>query len=215
MKRATLSKIKLRNLSCGFIYSRINYESIEHDIILLIKASASITRISSLRVPAYNKIRENSITLATQNWIFRSLSLFQSNCTHRSNEQVKQATCFYFPEMSWLLAEHKGQVLRAEGRGWYNRTAGAVLAKSNNLFFFSFDMVLKYIHLENVRRKHWLNPMRMTPYLAMGSDTIIAKQGNSLLGLSLNRYVMTQIIYVYHFHQSQYFILRHFWWGNL
>ena len=57
-------------------------------------------------------------------------------------------------------------------------------------------MVPKYIYLENVRRKHCLNPMRMALYLAMGSDTVIAKQENSLLGLSLNRYVMTQIIHV-------------------
>ena len=70
-------------------------------------------------------------------------------------------------------------------------------------------MVLKYIYLENEGRKHCLNPMRMALCLAMGSDTIIAKQGNGLLELLLNRYVMTQIIHVYHFHQSQYFILRH------
>ena len=85
MKRATLSKTKLRNLSCGFIYSMINYGSTEHDIILLIKASPSVTRISSLRVSVHNKMRENSITLGTKNWIFRSSSLFQSNCTNRSN----------------------------------------------------------------------------------------------------------------------------------
>ena len=106
-------------------------------------------------------------------------------------------------------------MLRTEDRGPYNKTADQVLAKSNNLVFFSFDMVPKYIYLENVRRKHCLNPMRLALCLAMGSDIIIAKQGNSLLGLSLNRYVMTQIIYVYHFHQGQYFILRHFWSGNL
>ena len=135
MKRATLNKTKLRNLSCGFIYSRINYGSTDHDIILLIRASASITRISSLRVPVYNKMRENSITLATQNWIFRSSSLFQSNYIHRSSEQAKQATYFYFPEMSWLLAEHNGRVLRAESRGSNSRTAGWLLAKSNNLLF--------------------------------------------------------------------------------
>ena len=41
--------------------------------------------------------------------------------------------------------------------------------------------------------------------LAVGSDRIIAKQGNSLLGLSLNWYVMTQIVYVHHFYQSQFF----------
>ena len=187
MKRAKLNKTKLRNLSCGFIYSRINYGSTDHDIILLIKASASITRISSLRVPVYNKMRENSITLMTQNWIFRSSSLFQSNCTHRSNEQVKRATYFYFPEMSWLLAEHKGRVLRAEGRSRYNRTKCRVLAKSNNLVFFSFDMVLKYIRLENVPRKHWLNPMGMPPCLAMGNDTIIAKQGNSLFWIVIKQ----------------------------
>ena len=96
-------------------------------------------------------------------------------------------------------------MLRAEGQRPYNRTASQVLAKSNNLVFFSFDMVLKYIYLENVPRGHCLNPMRMALCLAMGSDTIIAKQGNSLLGLSLNRYVMTQIVHVYHFYQSQYF----------
>ena len=84
------------------------------------------------------------------------------------------------------------------------------MAKSNNLVFFSFDIVPKYIYLENVRRKHCLNPMRLALCLAMGSDRIIAKQGNSLLGLSLNRYVMTQIIYVYRLHRSQYFILKHF-----
>ena len=135
MKRATLSKTKLRNLSCGFIYSMINHGSTEHDIISLIKASPSITMISSLRVPVYNKMRENSITLATENWIFRSSSLFQSNCTHRSNEQ---ATCFYFLEMSWLLAEHKGRVLKAEGRVPYNRTAGGCWLNLITLFFSRF-----------------------------------------------------------------------------
>ena len=85
-------------------------------------------------------------------------------------------------------------MLRAEGRGLYNRTVGSVLDKSNNLVFFSFGMVSKNIYLENVRHKHHLNPMRLTLCLAMGSDRIIAKQGNSLLGLSLNRYVMTQKI---------------------
>ena len=70
-----------------------------------------------------------------------------------------------------------------------------MLAKSNNLVFFSFDTVPKYIYLENVRRKHFSNPMRLALCLAMGSDRIIAKERNSILGLSLNRYVMTQIIY--------------------
>ena len=93
-------------------------------------------------------------------------------------------------------------MLRAEGRGPNNRTACRVLAKSNNLVFLSFDMVPKYIYLESVRHKHCLNPMRLALCLVMGSDIIIAKQGNSLLALSLNRYVMTQIIYVYHFYQS-------------
>ena len=100
-------------------------------------------------------------------------------------------------------------MLKTEGRGPNNRTACRVLAKSNNLVFLSFDMVPKYIYLESVRRKHCLNPRKLALCLAMGSDIIIAKQGNSLLALSLNRYVMTQIIYVYHFHQSQYFIMRH------
>ena len=142
--------------------------------------------------------------------IFRSSSLFQSNCIYKSNEQVTQATCFYFHEMSWLLTEHKGQVLKAGVRVPYNRIAGRVLVKSNKLVFFSFGIVPKYIYLDSVRRKHCLNPMRLALCLAMGSDRIIAKQGNSLLGLSLNKYVMTQIIYVYHLHQSQYFILKHF-----
>ena len=78
-----------------------------------------------------------------------------------------------------------------------------MLAKSNNLVFSSFDMVPKYIYLKSVRRKHCLNPMKLALCLAMGSDRIIAKQGNSLMGLALNRYVLTQIIYVYRRHQSQ------------
>ena len=125
---------------------------------------------------------ENSNTeLVTQNWIFQSSSLFQSNCIHRSNGQVKQGTCFYFSEMSWLIAEQKGLMQKAEGRGPCNRTAGRMLAKSNNLVLFWFDMVPKYIYLENVQRKHRLNPMGLALCLAMGSDWIIVKQGNSLL----------------------------------
>ena len=89
--------------------------------------------------------------------------------------------------MSWLLAEYKDRALRAEGQGPYNKTAGWVLAKSNNPVFFSFDMVPKYIYWEGMRRKHCLNLMRLVLYLAMGSDRIIAKQRNRLLGLSLNR----------------------------
>ena len=69
-------------------------------------------------------------------------------------------------------------------------------------------MVPKYIYLENARYKHRLNPIRLALRLATGSDRIIAKQVTNLLRLSLNWYVMTQIVYVYHFHQSQ-FIL--FW----
>ena len=56
--------------------------------------------------------------------------------------------------------------------------------KSNNLAFFSFAMVSMYIYLENLENR--LNTMRLALCLAMGSDRIIAKQGNSLLGLSLN-----------------------------
>ena len=55
-------------------------------------------------------------------------------------------------------------------------------------------MVPKCIYLESVRIKYCLNPMRLALCLVMGSDRIIAKQGNSLLGLSLNMYVMTQIM---------------------
>ena len=46
--------------------------------------------------------------------------------------------------------------------------------------------------------------MRLALGLALGSDRIIAKQGSSLLGLSLNWYVMMQIVYVYHFYQSKF-----------
>ena len=38
-------------------------------------------------------------------------------------------------------------------------------------------MIPKYIYQESVRQKHCLNPMRLTLYLAMGSDRTIAKQG--------------------------------------
>ena len=55
-----------------------------------------------------------------------------------------------------------------------------------------------HIYLENLENR--LNTVRFALCLAMGSDRIIAKQGNSLLGLSLNWYVMTQIVYVYHFY---------------
>ena len=100
--------------------------------------------------------------------------------------------------MSWLLAEYEGRGLRLgdEDRGPYHRTAGWVQDKSNNLVFFSFAMVPMYIYLENLENR--LN----TWGLALGSDRIIAKQGNSLVGLSLNWYVMVQIVYVYHFYQS-------------
>ena len=74
--------------------------------------------------------------------------------------------------------------------------------KSNNLVFFSFAMVLMYIYSEDLENR--LNTMRLALCLAMDSDRIIAKQGNSLLGLSLNWYVMTQIVYVYHFYLSQF-----------
>ena len=64
-----------------------------------------------------------------------------------------------------------------------------------------------YIYLENLENR--LNTMRFAPCLAMSSDRIIAKQGKSLLGLSMNWYVMTQIVYVYHFYQSQFTLF----WG--
>ena len=41
--------------------------------------------------------------------------------------------------------------------------------------------------------------MTLALYLAMGSDRIVTKQGNSLAGLSLNWYIMAQIVYVSHF----------------
>ena len=106
--------------------------------------------------------------------------------------------------MSWLLAEHEGWGLRLGAEVWrtYHRTAGRMPDISNNLIFFPFTMVPMYIYLENLENQ--LNTIRLALCLAMGSDRIIAKQGNSLLGLSLNWYVMTQILHVYHFYQSQF-----------
>ena len=92
--------------------------------------------------------------------------------------------------------------LGAEVWRTYHRTAGRMSDKSNNLIFFPFTMVPMYIYLENLENQ--LNTIRLALCLAMGSDRIIAKQGNSLLRLSLNWYVMTQIVYVYHFYQSQF-----------
>ena len=51
-------------------------------------------------------------------------------------------------------------------------------------------MVPMYIYLENL--EDWLNTRRFALRLAMGNDRIIAKQENSLLGLSVNWYVMMQ-----------------------
>ena len=51
-------------------------------------------------------------------------------------------------------------------------------------------MVPIYIYLENLGNR--LNTVRFAPRLARGSDRIIAKQGNSVLALSLNWYVMSQ-----------------------
>ena len=64
------------------------------------------------------------------------------------------------------------------------RTVGWVLDKSNNIDFFSFAMVPMYVYLENL--ENWLNTIRFALCLAMGSDRIIAKQGNNLLVLSLD-----------------------------
>ena len=61
-------------------------------------------------------------------------------------------------------------------------------------------MVPMYIYLQNLENR--LNTMIFALCLTMGSDRIIAKQVNSLLGLSLNWYVMMQTVYVYHFYQS-------------
>ena len=95
-----------------------------------------------------------------------------------------------------------GWRLEANDRWPYHRTVGCMPDKSNNLVFFLFPMVPMYIYLEKLENR--LNTMRLALCLALGSDRIIAKQGNSLLGLSLNWYVMTQIVYVYHFYQSQF-----------
>ena len=64
------------------------------------------------------------------------------------------------------------------------RTVGWVLDKSNNIDFFSLAMVPMYVYLENL--ENWLNTIRFALCLAMGSDRIIAKQGNNLLVLSLD-----------------------------
>ena len=95
-----------------------------------------------------------------------------------------------------------GVRLGAEDLRPYHRTADWMPDKSNNLVFLSFSIVPMYIYLENLENR--LSTIRLALCLAMGSDRIIAKQGNSLLGLLLNWYVMTQIVYVYHFYQSQF-----------
>ena len=95
-----------------------------------------------------------------------------------------------------------GLRLGAEDLGPYHRNVGWVPNKYNNLAFFSFAMVPMYIYLVNLENR--LNTMRLALCLGMGSGRIIAKQENSLLGLSLNWYVMTQIVYAYHFYQSQF-----------
>ena len=64
------------------------------------------------------------------------------------------------------------------------RTVGWVLDKSNNIDFFSLAMVPMYVYLENL--ENWLNTIRFALCLVMGSDRIIAKQGNNLLVLSLD-----------------------------
>ena len=69
-----------------------------------------------------------------------------------------------------------------------------------------------YIYLENLENR--LNTMRFALCLAMDCDRTIAKQGNSLLGLSLNWYVMTQIVYVYHFYQSQFTLFCDIFFGE-
>ena len=64
------------------------------------------------------------------------------------------------------------------------RTVGWVLDKSNNIVSFSLAIVPMYVYLENL--ENWLNTIRFALCLAMGSDRIIAKQGNNLLVLSLD-----------------------------
>ena len=64
------------------------------------------------------------------------------------------------------------------------RTVGWVLDKSNNIVSFSLAMVPMYVYLENL--ENWLNTIRFALCLVMGSDRIIAKQGNNLLVLSLD-----------------------------
>ena len=69
-------------------------------------------------------------------------------------------------------------------------------------------MVPKYIYLKNVRHKRWLNPMKLALCLAVGNERTIAKQVNSLLGLSLNWYVKNSLRLPF---SPGSVILRHFW----
>ena len=133
------------------------------------------------------------------------MNLFQGNYIHRSRKQVKQATCFNFPEMSWLLAEHEGQGLRTGGDIIKPPTGCRI--NLITLFLFSLSVVPMYIYFKNLENR--FKNVRSPLCLAMTSDRIIAKQGNNLLGFSLNWYVMTPIVYVYHFYQSQFTLFWH------
>ena len=64
-------------------------------------------------------------------------------------------------------------------------------------------MVPMYIYLES--SENWLNTVRFALCLAMGSDRIIAKQGNCLLGYDTNSLCLTFLP------ELVYFILRDFW----
>ena len=68
-------------------------------------------------------MRENSVILATQSWIFWPSSFFQSNCIRRSYEKVIKVKCFNFTKMSWSHG--------AEGHGPYDRAGNWGPDKSN------------------------------------------------------------------------------------
>ena len=99
-----------------------------------------------------------------------------------------------------------GRGLGAEGWGGaYNRTASLVPHRSSNLVFFLICHGTRVYSFRKCAAQTSVNPKRLALCLAMSSDRIIAKQGNSLLGLSVNWYIMIQTVYTYHFQQSQLF----------
>ena len=99
--------------------------------------------------------------------------------------------------MSLLPAEHEIRRLGADSHGPNNRTL-VLLCRT--------AFVISHV-VKTFVKPHEIGYV----CLAVCSGRIITKQGKSFVVLSLNWYVMTQIVYVSYFHQNQYFLLRHFW----